>query len=112
VVLVGLKLISVANWLLSVLLHCWLSHLICKNRPRNDLLSVEWDVKLLLTHSVLYHAVSAKAVEFYATPLRRLMTEISSISETLHWSYLEWPNVQILLNNYYTRCAELETENS
>jgi len=31
---------------------------------------------------------------------------------TLHWSYLEWPKVQILLNHYYTRCAELETENS
>jgi len=33
---------------------------------------------------------------------------------TLHYikSYLEWPKVQILLNHYYTRCGELETENS
>jgi len=30
---------------------------------------------------------------------------------TLHYSYLEWPKVQILLNHNYTRCAELETEN-
>jgi len=28
---------------------------------------------------------------------------------TLRQSYLEWPKVQILLNHYYTRCAELET---
>jgi len=51
VVLVGLKLISVANWLPSVLLHCCLGHLTCKNRPRNDLLSVQWDIKpLFITH--------------------------------------------------------------
>jgi len=31
---------------------------------------------------------------------------------TLHQSYLEWPKVQILLNHYYTRCAELKAENS
>jgi len=30
---VGLKPISVANWLPSVHLHCWLGHLTCKNRP-------------------------------------------------------------------------------
>jgi len=33
---VGLKPISVANWLPSVLLHCWLGHLTCKNRPQNS----------------------------------------------------------------------------
>ena len=33
------------NWFPSVLWHCWFGHLACKNRPRNDLLCVEWDVK-------------------------------------------------------------------
>jgi len=33
---VGLKPISVANWPPSELLRCWLGHLTCKNRPRND----------------------------------------------------------------------------
>jgi len=35
--LMGLKPISVANWLPSVLWRCWLGHLACKNRPQNDL---------------------------------------------------------------------------
>jgi len=50
VVLLGLKPISVANWLPSVLRRCWLGHLACKNGHRNDLWSFEWDVKSLLTH--------------------------------------------------------------
>jgi len=29
----GIDAYSVANWLLSVLLHCWMDHLTCKNRP-------------------------------------------------------------------------------
>jgi len=29
--------LSVANWLFSVLWRCWLGHLVCKNRPWNDL---------------------------------------------------------------------------
>ena len=33
------------NWFLSVLWHCWFGHQACKNRPRNDLLCVEWDIK-------------------------------------------------------------------
>ena len=33
------------NWFPSVLWHCWFGHLACKNRPRNELLCVEWDVK-------------------------------------------------------------------
>ena len=38
----------------SVLWRCWFGHLACKNRPRNDLLCVEWDVKpFTLTHSLL-----------------------------------------------------------
>ena len=37
----------------SVLWHCWVGHLACKNRPRNDLLCGEWDVKpYTLTHSL------------------------------------------------------------
>ena len=39
------SLISTTNWFPSVLWHCWFGHLACKNRPRNDLLCVEWDVK-------------------------------------------------------------------
>ena len=47
------SLISTTNWFPSVLWHCWFGHLGCKNRPRNDLLCVEWDVKrYTLTH---YH---------------------------------------------------------
>ena len=46
------SLISTTNWFPSVLWHCWFGHLACKNRPRNDLLCVEWDVKpYTLTHS-------------------------------------------------------------
>ena len=45
------SLISTTNWFPSVLWHCWFGHLACKNRPRNDLLCVEWDVKpYTLTH--------------------------------------------------------------
>ena len=36
------SLISMTNWFPSVLWHCWFGHLSCKNRPRNDLLCVEW----------------------------------------------------------------------
>ena len=39
------SLISTTNWFPSVLWHCWFGHLACKNRRRNDLLCVEWDVK-------------------------------------------------------------------
>ena len=39
------SLILTTNWFPSVLWHCWFGHLACKNRPRNDLLCVEWDVK-------------------------------------------------------------------
>ena len=36
----------------SVLWHCWFGHLACNIRPQNDLLCVEWHVKLYtLTHS-------------------------------------------------------------
>ena len=39
------SLISTTNWFPSVLWHCCFGHLACKNRPQNDLLCVEWDVK-------------------------------------------------------------------
>ena len=46
------SLISTTNWFPSVLWHCWFGHLASKNRPRNELLCVEWDVKpYTLTHS-------------------------------------------------------------
>ena len=41
------SLISTTIWFLSVLWHCLFGHLACKNRPRNDLLCVEWNVKPL-----------------------------------------------------------------
>ena len=45
------SMISTTNWFPSVLWHCWFGHLACKNRPRNDILCVEWDVKpYTLTH--------------------------------------------------------------
>ena len=52
------SLISTTNWFSSVLWHCWFGHLACKNRPQNDLLCVEWDVKpYTLTHSPTVVAV-------------------------------------------------------
>ena len=47
------SLILTTNWFPSVLWHCWFGHLACKNRPRTDLLCVEWYVKpYTLTHSL------------------------------------------------------------
>ena len=54
------SLISTTNWFPSVLWHCWFGHPTCKNRPGNDLLYVEWDVKpytLTLTLRQLYSQV-------------------------------------------------------
>ena len=48
-------LILTTNWFPSVLWHCWFGHLACKNRPQNDLVCVEWDVKpYTLTHSFFF----------------------------------------------------------
>ena len=48
------NLILTTNWFPLVLWHCWFGYLACKNRPRNDLLCVEWDVKpYTLTHSTV-----------------------------------------------------------
>ena len=45
------SLILTTNSIASVLWHCWFGHPACKNRPRNDLLCMEWDVKpYTLTH--------------------------------------------------------------
>ena len=44
------------NWFPSVLWHCWFGHLACKNRPSNDLLCVEWDVKQPSTLLLPIHA--------------------------------------------------------
>ena len=40
------SLISTTNWFPSVLWHCWFGHLVCKNRPQNDLMSC----RVLLMH--------------------------------------------------------------
>ena len=46
------SLISMTNGFPSVHWHCWFGHLACKNRPQNDLLCVEWDIKpYTLIHS-------------------------------------------------------------
>ena len=42
---------STTNWFPSMLWHCWFGHLACKNRPRNDLLCVEWDIKPYTVHT-------------------------------------------------------------
>jgi len=39
------SLIWKTNWFPSLLWHCWFGHMTCKNRPRNDLYCVWWDVK-------------------------------------------------------------------
>ena len=39
------SLILTTNWFPSVLWHCWFGRPACKNRPPNDLLCVEWNVK-------------------------------------------------------------------
>ena len=53
------SLISTTSWFPSVLWHCWFGYyLACKNRPRNDLLCVEWDViPYTLTHTRVYKII-------------------------------------------------------
>ena len=48
-------LIWKTNWFPSVIWHCWFGHMTCKNRPRNNLLCVEWDVKPLQSTLLLHH---------------------------------------------------------
>ena len=47
------SLILTTNWFPSVLWHCWLGHLACKNCPRNDLLCVERDVTTTATATTM-----------------------------------------------------------
>ena len=37
----------------ALLWHCWFGYAACKNRPRNDLLCVGWDVKPYSLHSTM-----------------------------------------------------------
>ena len=70
------SLISTTNWFPSVLWHCWFGHPACKNRPRNDLLCVEWDVKpctLTHLHGVICWPICASQVIF---PVNRLEANI------------------------------------
>ena len=45
----------------SVLWHCWYGHLACKNRPRNDLLCIVWDVKPTSTTTTLWNPTKKSA---------------------------------------------------
>ena len=59
------SLISMTNWFPSVLWHCWFGHLACKNRPKNYLLCVEWDVKpCTLTHFCVILWLHVKYVKY------------------------------------------------
>ena len=82
------SLILTTNWFPSVLWHCWFDHLACKNRPRNDLLCVEWDVKpYTLTHPYLevrlFHYLQYVRVRSLANMLvkRRLYRQKTRVSE-------------------------------
>ena len=69
------------NWFPSVLWHCWFGHLVCKNRPRNDLLCVEWDVKPYThTHSL----ARADFLECYHSVFGRLWPVLHWISQVTH----------------------------
>ena len=60
------SLILMTNWFPSVLWHCWFGHLARKNRPQNDLLCVEWDVKpYTLTHSLCWPSSLSETLWFY-----------------------------------------------
>ena len=57
----------------SVLWHCWFGHLACKNRPWNDLLCVEWDVKpYTLTH-LEHHLLHQSWCETWSTEKKTLI---------------------------------------
>jgi len=80
VVLVGLKPISVANWLHSVLWRCWLGHLTCKNRPRNDSpVEIHWTVFCLITDVLWLIIVLGVFLDVFKpgallAPLSKIMT--------------------------------------
>ena len=95
------SMILTTNWFPSVLWHCWFGHLACKNRPRNDLLCIEWDVKpYTLTHSMrqfwcgMYGlgAISARKQQILAIGARPYFTVqrhspgVSTVSWSLYCS--------------------------
>ena len=68
----------------------WFGHLACKNRPRNDLLCVEWDVKhYTLTHSIFKfidlcgHACSAWMITAWLS-INTAITVSTPFSVTKH----------------------------
>jgi len=71
--------------------HCWFGHLACKNRPRNDLLCVEWEVKpYTLTHShLLMNHLSVKVSDVTVT------NSCSVLS--VKWAMLRVPREQIYI---------------
>ena len=88
----GSSLISTTNWFPSVLWHCWFGHLACKNRPRNNLLCVEWDVKPYTLISGQFDTVSPRS------PFKRAVasdgyTSKCSVASRSGWAP-EWPNIR------------------
>jgi len=67
----ALKPISVANWLPSVLWHCWLAHLACKNRPQNDLKVSSRTLSLFLLARPFIPVPIVKSHQFLQLPLPR-----------------------------------------
>ena len=85
------SLVSTTNWFSSVLWHCWLGHLACKNRPRNDLLCVEWDVK----HYTL--TLASCAVDWEWLSSDRLICYLWSVS-------IHVVNVLCILSEFVAAC--------
>ena len=72
------SLILTTNWFPSVLWHCWFGHLACKNRPRNDLLCVEWDVKpYTLTHPTSF------------VPNNKICTSSNHCQQNGNWRFVD-----------------------
>ena len=70
------SLISTTNWFPSVL---WFGHLTCKNRPRNDLLCVEWDVKpYTLTHTTVVQKM------FFSKPITYCTESRTQVNNVVH----------------------------
>ena len=74
------SLISTTNCFPSVLWHCWFGHPVCKNRPWNDLLCVEWDVKPLHYYS---YGVNRLRFEQQTEPHKQTMAVVSVVTQLL-----------------------------
>ena len=84
------SLISTTNWFRSVLWHCWFDHLVCKNRPQNDLLCVELDVKpYTLTHS-RSHFVALLFRHWWVQRCRDVLADLWEYSRHLQVSLSRW----------------------